>query len=247
MEQEESRWFGFRTVTPAEKAGMVTSVFESVAPKYDIMNDMMSGGVHRLWKDAFVKQIAPKHGETILDLAGGTGDISLRMHRVAPKAGITLSDINPAMLAKGKDRLYDAGIANIPTMVIDAETIPFADNSLDCVTIAFGLRNVTHIDTALAEIFRVLKPGGRFYCLEFSTVTIAPLRRLYDAWSFHAIPKIGEIIAKDRDSYQYLVESIRKFPNQVALAKRMQQVGFTRTGWRNLSAGVAAIHYGFKD
>lgn len=244
----ESQWFGEEAVTPTQKTRKVIGVFDSVASNYDIMNDVMSGGLHRLWKDHLVRKIRPRAGLHYLDVAGGTGDIAFRIRKKAgPDAQITLCDLNTEMLLVGRDRAIDKGLPNDFQWVTgNAESIPLPDESVDVYTIAFGLRNVTHIDTALAEAMRVLKPGGRFYCLEFSKVHEPFLARLYDSYSYKLIPKMGELIAKDRESYQYLVESIRKFPPQKELVKRMELAGFSRCRFENLTLGVVAIHEGFK-
>jgi demethylmenaquinone methyltransferase/2-methoxy-6-polyprenyl-1,4-benzoquinol methylase len=244
----EREWFGERRVSAAEKTALVRGVFDSVAEKYDLMNDLMSGGVHRLWKDRFVRMIRPRAGLHYLDVAGGTGDISFRIRKAAgPDAQITVCDLDEAMLTVGRDRALDRGFAGGFTWVTgNAEALPLPDRSVDVYTIAFGLRNVTHIDTALAEAFRVLKPGGRFFCLEFSRVEDPTIARIYDAFSFGVIPRIGQIVAKDRDSYQYLVESIRKFPPQAELRRRLTEAGFQGVSHDDLSFGVAAIHQGFK-
>ena len=213
------------------------------------MNDLMSGGLHRLWKDAFVRRIRPRRGEVFLDVAGGTGDIAFRIKKRAGKsANITLCDLNTEMLSVGRDRAADKGYTDqdFEWVTGNAEDLPFPDNSFDVYTIAFGLRNVTRIDTALKEAARVLKPGGRFYCLEFSHLEDAMLQKLYDAYSYNAIPVIGQIVAKDRDSYQYLVESIRKFPKQQELASRMATAGLQNCKYENLTFGVVAIHSGIK-
>jgi len=247
-DNQEAEWFGTRKVDPKEKTGLVGEVFESVADNYDLMNDVMSGGVHRLWKDKLIRMIAPTQGLRYLDVAGGTGDIAFRLHhKTAGQADITVCDINPEMLRVGKNRAIDRGILEGLTWAEgNAEKLPFEDNSFDVYTISFGLRNVTHIDDALKDAWRVLKPGGRFYCLEFSAVKAPVLDKLYDLYSFKFIPRFGSLIAKDRDSYQYLVESIRQFPKQAELKKRLENAGFERTAVRNLSFGVAAIHSGYK-
>ena len=240
-------FFGYQPVEADEKTSRVRDVFSRVAGKYDIMNDFMSGGVHRLWKRSFVARINPQKHHDILDVAGGTGDISFLMYKHSRGANITVSDINPEMLEVGKARAADRGLlGKLQWMEANAETLPFADNSFDVYTIAFGLRNVTHIDKALAEAYRVLKPGGRFFCLEFSRPAYEPLRKFYDAYSFKVIPKIGEIVAKDRDSYQYLVESIRQFPHQQGLKIRLEDAGFKKVKFENFTGGVAAIHSGIK-
>ena len=247
MQNAEKTSFGTRAVTPEEKTRLVRGVFDSVAPSYDIMNDLMSGGLHRLWKDHLVRKIRPRPGLHYLDVAGGTGDIALRIRKKAGAgAKITLCDINREMLAVGRDHLTDRGLGNDFSWITgNAESLPLESDSVDVYTIAFGLRNVTHIDMALAEAHRVLKPGGRFFCLEFSKVE-PPLAKIYDAYSYRVIPKIGEIVARDRDSYQYLVESIRKFPAQNALKERMTAAGFGRASYENLTFGVVAIHQGIK-
>ncbi|MDB5478658.1 MAG: Ubiquinone/menaquinone biosynthesis methyltransferase UbiE [Alphaproteobacteria bacterium] len=240
-------FFGYQEVDATEKTARVRDVFSKVAGKYDVMNDFMSVGVHRLWKRQFVRRINPRAAHKILDVAGGTGDISFLVYDTSGGADITVSDINPEMLQVGQARAADHGlVGKLRWAEANAETLPFEDNSFDIYTIAFGLRNVTHIDQALREAFRVLKPGGKFYCLEFSKPVIAPLRKFYDAYSFNVIPKLGEIVAKDRDSYQYLVESIRQFPHQQGLKIRLEDAGFKNVTFENLSAGIAAIHCGVK-
>jgi demethylmenaquinone methyltransferase / 2-methoxy-6-polyprenyl-1,4-benzoquinol methylase len=239
----EASWFGDRPVDPSEKTGLVRGVFDKVASRYDVMNDLMSAGVHRAWKARFIRDLSPRPHETLLDVAAGTGDIATGWRKAGGGPAL-LCDINEAMLSQGRDRAFDyARISGMSWAVGNAEQLPFPDRSFDAYTIAFGLRNVTDIDAALCEARRVLKPGGRFFCLEFSQVAIAPLRRLYDAYSNAVIPRLGEIVAKDRESYVYLVESIRRFPNQAALIGRMEQAGFAFNAYRNLSAGVAAIHH----
>ena len=240
--------FGYRDVPASEKAGLVARVFDSVAPRYDLMNDLMSAGVHRLWKNALVDVLNPRAGESFLDVAGGTGDIAFRiLKRAGEGAHVTVCDINPAMLDVGRDRAADRGLLRGLTWTTgDAESLPFPDRSFDAYTIAFGLRNVTDIDKALGEAHRVLKPGGRFYCLEFSKVTSAPVGRVYDAYSERALPLFGRIVAKDADSYRYLHESIRRFPSQRELAKRMRKAGFERVAWRNMTLGVVALHSGWR-
>lgn len=247
MKPRKTHHFGFQAVDPDEKTQRVRDVFSRVAEKYDIMNDFMSGGVHRLWKRAFVRRIRPRADHVILDVAGGTGDISFLMYDTSNGADITVSDINPEMLKVGQARAADRGlVGKLKWAEANAEALPFDDNSFDIYTIAFGLRNVTHIDQALAEAFRVLRPGGRFYCMEFSKPAYAPLRKIYDAYSFNVIPKIGELVANDRESYQYLVESIRQFPHQQGLKIRMEDAGFKHVKFENLSGGIAAIHSGVK-
>ena len=242
----ETADFGFRSVPRAEKAGMVRAVFESVAPKYDLMNDIMSLGVHRVWKRIFVGDLNPRPGYRLLDLAGGTGDIAFGW--LAEGGGrAVLSDINPAMLSVGRDRALNKGlVGDVSFLVADAERLPLPDRSVDRVSMAFGLRNCTDKDAVLSEARRVLKPGGRFLCLEFSKVQVAVLAPIYDAWSFKVLPRIGQIIAKDGDSYQYLAESIRTFPDQERLAGMMRSAGLSRVTVRNLSGGIAAIHAGWR-
>lgn len=248
MQNPESRWFGEKQVEADEKTRLVRGVFDSVAKKYDLMNDLMSGGVHRLWKDRFVRMIRPRPGDHHLDVAGGTGDIAFRLRKAAgPGARITICDLDENMLGVGRDRAIDRGwLGDFDWVAGNAEALPLLSESVDVYTIAFGLRNVTRIDTALAEACRVLKPGGRFYCLEFSRVNEPFLAKIYDGYSYTVIPRIGQLVAKDRDSYQYLVESIRKFPSQPELLRRMQAAGFEKTCFCNLSFGVAAIHQGIK-
>lgn len=238
--------FGFKDVPRDQKAGMVRQVFESVAPRYDLMNDLMSLGIHRIWKRIFVNAIAASKRETLLDLAGGTGDIAFGA--LAGGAGrVILTDVNPAMLEVGRGRALDRGITRgIEFLVVDAEAIPLPDRSVEKVSIAFGLRNCTDKDAVLREARRVLRPGGRFHCLEFSRVEIAPLAPIYDAWSFKVLPGIGARVARDRDSYQYLAESIRKFPDQETLAGMMRAAGLERVAYRNLSGGIVAIHTGWR-
>lgn len=244
----EQEWFGERKVRPEEKTALVRGVFDSVADKYDLMNDLMSGGVHRLWKDRLVRDIRPTPALAYLDVAGGTGDIAFRIRKAGgPGTQVTICDLDAEMLRVGRDRAINRGyVHGFEWINGNAETLPFPDACFDVYTISFGLRNVTRIDTALREAWRVLKPGGRFFCLEFSRVNDPFLRRLYDKYSYKAIPRIGQLVAKDRDSYQYLVESIRKFPPQAELARRMEQAGFTRARYANLSFGIAAIHSGWK-
>jgi demethylmenaquinone methyltransferase / 2-methoxy-6-polyprenyl-1,4-benzoquinol methylase len=238
--------FGFSDVDEDEKAGLVRGVFSSVAQRYDVMNDLMSGGVHRLWKDRLVRRINPRAGETVLDLAGGTGDIAFRILR-ASEAEVVVCDINEAMIGVGRDRGVDRGqLEGIEWTVGDAETLPFADASMNACCIAFGLRNVTRPPVALAEILRVLRPGGRFFCLEFSKVIVPGLDRLYDAYSFNILPKIGKLVADDEASYRYLAESIRQFPDQEGLAAMMRRVGFANVGYDSWSGGIVALHRGRK-
>lgn len=247
QQNPESRWFGEKSVTPEQKTGLVIDVFDSVADSYDVMNDLMSMGVHRIWKDQLIRQIRPRPEYKYLDVAGGTGDIAFRIRKVTGGADITVCDLNAEMLRVGRDRATDRGWLNDFEWVVgNAESMPIEDESVDVYTIAFGLRNVTHIDKALADAYRVLKPGGRFFCLEFSHVEEPFLAKMYDAYSYRVIPKIGQMVAKDRDSYQYLVESIRKFPNQNALQRRLYHAGFGKVRVKNLSFGIAAIHEAWK-
>ncbi|MEI8393337.1 MAG: class I SAM-dependent methyltransferase [Rhodospirillaceae bacterium] len=242
----EGRWFGFTEVDPAEKAGRVRQVFDSVAGRYDLMNDLMSGGVHRLWKASLVAQIRPQPGMVLLDVAGGTGDIAFRFLE-AGGGFAHICDINEAMLRVGRDRALDRGIVEgLDWITGDAMALPMANRSVDVYTIAFGLRNVTGIDAALREAHRVLRPGGRFFCLEFSHVTMPGLRELYDTYSFSLLPKIGRVVADDEAAYRYLVESIRKFPDQDSMVRRIAAAGFGQVRYRNLTGGVAAIHSGWR-
>lgn len=237
--------FGFSTIPETEKAERVAKVFTSVASKYDVMNDLMSAGLHRLWKRFAVQIAGVRAGERILDVAGGSGDLSRQFARgVGPNGQVWLTDINKAMLRVGRDRLIDDGIAT-PTVQCDAENLPFPSNYFNCVSIAFGLRNVTHKDAALLEMRRVLKPGGRLLVLEFSKVW-KPMEPLYDAYSFKLLPKLGELIAKDADSYRYLAESIRMHPSQEELKRMMEEAGLHHVEYFNLSAGIVALHRGYK-
>jgi demethylmenaquinone methyltransferase/2-methoxy-6-polyprenyl-1,4-benzoquinol methylase len=250
-ESGERTSFGFREVATADKQRLVDAVFDRVASRYDLMNDLMSGGMHRLWKDAMVAWLAPPRQAAlpfrVLDLAGGTGDVATRIVRASGGASVVVGDINGNMLAEGARRAERAGLSDrLSFAEANAEELPFDRNSFDAVTIAFGIRNVPRVEKALAEIHRVLKPGGRLLCLEFSTVDVAGLDRLYDLFSFHVIPRLGGIVAGDRDSYQYLVESIRKFPNQARFADMIRAAGFGRVEYRNLTGGVAATHSGWK-
>jgi demethylmenaquinone methyltransferase/2-methoxy-6-polyprenyl-1,4-benzoquinol methylase len=240
--------FGFRRVAIEDKARLVRQVFDSVADRYDLMNDLMSGGVHRLWKSYLIDRLNPRPGQRLVDIAGGTGDIALRfLDRAGADASAFVCDINEAMLQRGRDRAIDAGrLAGIDWIVGDAERLPLASHCADRCTMAFGLRNVTRIEAALAEARRVLKPGGRFFCLEFSRVSLPPLARAYDLYSFAVLPRLGQMVAGDRDAYQYLVESIRRFPAQDELAHLMEAAGFERVGYRNLTGGIAALHSGWR-
>lgn len=238
--------FGYEQVPQDDKAGRVRGVFDSVAGKYDLMNDLMSGGLHRLWKRFTLSQTGLRPGQRALDVAGGTGDLAAGLARqVGPTGGVVLSDINGAMLERGRDRLIDRGLAGIVDCVrADAERLPFADASFDCVTIGFGLRNVTDKPAALASMRRVLRPGGQLLVLEFSQ-PVPALRPLYDLYSFRVLPTLGRVVARDADSYRYLAESIRMFPDQPALAELMRTVGFEGCHWHNLSGGIVAVHRGY--
>ena len=242
--------FGFAPVDPREKQEKVNDVFHKVAKRYDLMNDLMSAGMHRVWKDAIVAWLAPpmRAGWKVLDVAGGTGDIAFKIIEASGgNSHATVLDINGSMLAVGKDRAEKRKLVDSTDFVeANAEALPFPDKSFDAYTIAFGIRNVPRIDMALAESFRVLKPGGRFMCLEFSEVDMPLLDRFYDSWSFNAIPRIGKAVTGDGDSYQYLVESIRKFPNQENFAAMIRKAGFERVSYRNYSGGIAAAHSGWK-
>jgi demethylmenaquinone methyltransferase/2-methoxy-6-polyprenyl-1,4-benzoquinol methylase len=240
--------FGFEKVAWAEKAGRVRSVFESVAGKYDIMNDLMSLGVHRLWKHFTLSLTGLRPGQCSLDVAGGTGDLALGMLRQVGREGkVVLSDINPHMLHIGRDRLLDAGhVGNVECLVADAERLPFADESFDCLTIGFGLRNVTDKPAALRSMHRVLKPGGQLLVLEFSTPVAPALKPLYDLYSFNVLPVLGRLVAGDAGSYRYLAESIRMHPNQEDLLEMLRSAGFGEARYHNLSGGIAAVHRGFK-
>jgi len=243
--------FGYRPVPEDERQGLVNQVFAAVAERYDLMNDLMSGGLHRLWKDDLVAFLNPPRGEKpfrLLDVAGGTGDVAIRYARASgPNATAVLCDISPEMIAVGRRRVDAKRLGSRITFAQgNAEALPFPDKSFDAYTIAFGIRNVTHIDRALSEAFRVLKTGGRFLCLEFSQVQVPILDRLYDFHSFEVIPRLGQLAAGDGEPYRYLVESIRKFPSQLRFAEMIETAGFERVTWRNLTGGIAAIHSGWK-
>jgi ubiquinone/menaquinone biosynthesis methyltransferase len=275
LHTEAQTHFGFKSVPSSEKSKLVEDVFHRVANSYDLMNDLMSGGVHRYWKDQFISMLAPRPGMRLLDVAGGTGDIAFRFLDAAkPKrpipalsapaaskrASVVVCDINPSMLQVGKQRALDRGFkvseesepeelkadADIRFVVGDAQNLPFADECFDAYTIAFGLRNVTDMNQALREAHRVLRKGGRFMCLEFSNVDNPILKRLYDAYSFNVIPAMGELVAKDRAAYQYLVESIRQMPNQEKLSEMMRSAGFKSVAYTNYLSGVTSIHSAFK-
>jgi len=245
---EETTHFGYREVPETEKAKLVGDVFTSVAAKYDVMNDLMSFGAHRLWKRYFVATSGVREGDVVLNLAGGTGDIAaLLLPRVGAKGAVVVGDINAEMLRVGRNRMLDRGnVRGLDYSQLDAEALPFPDKSFDCVTMAFGLRNVTHKERALAEIHRVLKIGGRALILEFSRVRAEILKPLYDFHSFEVLPRLGRLIANDEKSYRYLAESIRKHPDQETLKAMMETAGFARVDVRNLTAGIVAIHRGYR-
>ena len=247
-DKPDSTHFGYRTVDSGEKAGLVRGVFDSVASRYDLMNDVMSFGVHRLWKRFAVELAGVKAGQRVLDLASGTGDLADRFaDLVGPDGLVLMTDINASMLEVGRDRMLDRGHAgNLAFAQIDAEALPFADDSLDLITIAFGLRNVTDKDKALHAMYRALRPGGRALVLEFSKPTNRPLERLYDLYSFHLLPRMGKVIARDAESYRYLAESIRMHPDQQTLKVMMEDAGFERCDVHNLTGGIVAVHRGFK-
>ena len=239
--------FGYQEIPEAEKAGRVHGVFSSVAARYDLMNDLMSGGVHRLWKQALIDWMAPRPGMRLLDVAGGTGDIAFRfLDRLKGDGRVTVCDMTEAMLAEGRRRAETRDIRGVDWVCGDAMELPFEDSTFDAYTIAFGIRNVTRLEAALSEAFRVLRPGGRFLCLEFSQVPQPALARAYDLYSFNVIPTMGRVVTGDRDSYQYLVESIRRFPDQETFLGMIRDAGFERCAYRNLTLGVAAIHSGWK-
>ena len=246
-DEQQQTHFGFQTVNEAEKAGMVHGVFTRVASKYDIMNDVMSMGIHRLWKDAMMDWLAPRPGQRLLDVAGGTGDVSFRFLNRAPGASATVLDMTESMLVEGRQRAEAESMADrLGWVVGDAMALPFPANTFDVYTISFGIRNVTRVQDALNEAYRVLRPGGRLMVLEFSQLPNEGMQKLYDLYSFNVIPVMGQIIANDRDSYQYLVESIRKFPDQETFAGMIRQAGFGQVKYRNLSLGIAALHSGWK-
>lgn len=236
--------FGYEDIDASEKTGRVRAVFSNVAAKYDLMNDAMSGGAHRLWKDMFVRRVKPRAGETILDMAGGTGDIAFRMEKSG--AEITVSDINPQMLEVGMARAAKRGITGLIWSEQNAEALTFPDRQFDAYTIAFGIRNVTHIQQALGEAHRVLKRGGRFYCLEFSTTLWPGFSDVYDVYSHRIVPKLGKLLANDEDSYRYLIESIRRFPDMPTFEGMIKKAGFTQTKVEPILGGLVAIHSGWK-
>ena len=240
--------FGYERVKTAEKAGRVREVFDSVAAQYDLMNDLMSGGLHRLWKRFTIELSAVRSGQTVLDIAGGTGDLAAKFSKIVGADGkVILADINAAMLSVGRDRLIDQGaLSNIDVVQADAQFLPFEDNSIDCITIAFGLRNVTDKAKALRSMYRVLKPGGRVLVLEFSKPTSPLLSKVYDAYSFSALPAMGKLITDDADSYRYLAESIRKHPDQESLLEMVEDAGFVDCRYHNMTGGIVAVHRGIK-
>ena len=246
-QSEKTTHFGFETVIESEKAGRVKSVFGSVASRYDIMNDVMSGGIHRVWKDAMMDWLAPRSGQKLLDVAGGTGDIAYRFLKRAGQGHATVLDLTEEMLVEGRKRAEASQMVDqLDWSVGDAMALPFPDNSFDVYTISFGIRNVTRPQDALSEAFRVLRPGGRLMVLEFSQIPNPAMQWAYDRYSFNLIPLMGQLIANDRDSYQYLVESIRKFPDQDMFLNMVRSAGFENAKYRNLTAGVACLHSGWK-
>jgi demethylmenaquinone methyltransferase/2-methoxy-6-polyprenyl-1,4-benzoquinol methylase len=247
-EQDKTTHFGYQQVAAEEKAGLVRGVFDSVASRYDLMNDLMSLGIHRLWKRFAVELAGVQRGQRVLDLASGTGDLVDRFAGlVGPEGLVVMTDINAAMLSRGRDRMLDHGhVGNLSYAQVDAEALPFPDNSFDCITIAFGLRNVTHKERALAAMYRALKPGGRALVLEFSKPTSKPLAKLYDLYSFNLLPAMGRLVAGDADSYRYLAESIRMHPDQQTLKQMLETAGFERCDVHNLTGGIVAVHRGFK-
>jgi demethylmenaquinone methyltransferase/2-methoxy-6-polyprenyl-1,4-benzoquinol methylase len=246
-DEQQTTHFGFQTIDESRKADMVHGVFSRVASRYDVMNDLMSGGVHRLWKDAMMDWLAPRAGQRLLDVAGGTGDVAFRFLKRAPEATATVLDMTEPMLIAGRRRAEAERLAGrLDWVVGDAMALPFAAGSFDVCTISFGIRNVTRIPDALAEACRVLRPGGRLMVLEFSRIPVPGLQWAYDRYSFNVIPVMGQVVAGDRDSYQYLVESIRKFPDQETFASMIRKAGFGQVKYRNLTMGVAALHSGWK-
>lgn len=240
--------FGFRTVGKEDKVGLVANVFHSVASKYDLMNDLMSFGIHRVWKRFTIEASGVRRNQRVLDLAGGTGDLTAKFSRlVGEKGEVVLADINDSMLKMGREKLRDLGIVgNVSYVQANAEELPFPDNYFDCITISFGLRNVTDKDKALRSMFRVLKPGGRLLVLEFSKTVIEPLNKAYDAYSFHILPRIGQAIVGDPESYRYLAESIRMHPDQETLKSMMENAGLEQVSYTNMTGGIVALHKGFK-
>ena len=248
MAEKETTHFGYTTVEKSEKVDKVADVFHSVAAKYDLMNDLMSGGIHRLWKQFTIEASCARKGHKILDIAGGTGDLAAKFSKIVGDNGqVILADINNSMLCVGRDKLTDKGImGNIDYVQANAECLPFPDNHFDCITIAFGLRNVTDKDMAMRSMYRILKPGGRLLVLEFSKPTNELLEKIYDGYSFNILPKIGELITNDSESYQYLAESIRMHPDQETLKDMMTEAGFDQCEYHNMTGGIVALHKGLK-
>jgi demethylmenaquinone methyltransferase/2-methoxy-6-polyprenyl-1,4-benzoquinol methylase len=248
MNEKDTTHFGYREVEKRDKAGLVADVFHSVAGRYDLMNDLMSGGIHRIWKRFTIELSAARKGDSVLDIAGGTGDLAARFAKIVGAQGrVVLADINESMLQVGRDKLLDSGIlGNIEFVQADAQALPFPDDSFDCVSIAFGLRNVTDKMAALRSMLRVLKPGGRLLVLEFSKPGNELLSKAYDAYSFNILPGIGRVVANDGDSYQYLAESIRMHPDQETLKEMMEDAGFGRCEYHNMTGGIVALHRGIK-
>jgi len=248
MNKEKTTHFGYQQVPVEEKAGRVAGVFHSVAAKYDLMNDLMSGGIHRVWKFFTIEKSGVRAGHHVLDIAGGTGDLTASFSKIVGESGrVVLADINESMLRVGRDKLIDRGTSNnVEYVQADAQYLPFPDNSFDCITIAFGLRNVTDKDLALRSMLRVLKPGGRLLVLEFSKPTSPALEKIYDTYSFSILPKMGELVAGDSESYKYLAESIRMHPDQETLQSMMDDAGFIKTEYHNMTGGIVALHRGFK-
>lgn len=246
--QSDTTHFGYQQVGVEEKASKVAEVFHSVANKYDVMNDLMSFGIHRLWKRYTIEMSGVRSGQRVLDIAGGTGDLAAKFASIVGSQGeVVLADINASMLERGRERMVDAGyLAHVRYVQANAECLPFPDNYFDCITIAFGLRNVTHIDAALASMLRVLKPGGRLLVLEFSKPVAPGLSTIYDTYSFKILPLMGKLVANDEKSYRYLAESIRMHPDQQTLMAKMEQAGFEKCDYYNLTGGVVALHRGFK-
>jgi demethylmenaquinone methyltransferase/2-methoxy-6-polyprenyl-1,4-benzoquinol methylase len=248
MADQKTTHFGFKTIDANDKVGMVAGVFHSVAAKYDVMNDLMSAGIHRVWKRFTIEVSGVRKGNSVLDVAGGTGDLTAKFSRlVGPEGRVVLADINDSMIAVGRDKLTDVGVVdNIEFVQANAECLPFEDNSFDVVSIAFGLRNVTDKDAALRSMLRVLKPGGRLLVLEFSHPENAMLQKAYDTYSFSILPKLGQLVAGDAESYQYLAESIRMHPDQETLKGMMQEAGFEQVDYYNMTGGIVALHKGTK-
>jgi demethylmenaquinone methyltransferase/2-methoxy-6-polyprenyl-1,4-benzoquinol methylase len=248
MADQKTTHFGFKTIDANDKVGMVAGVFHSVAAKYDVMNDLMSAGIHRVWKRFTIEVSGVRKGNSVLDVAGGTGDLTAKFSRlVGPEGRVVLADINDSMIAVGRDKLTDVGVVdNIEFVQANAECLPFEDNTFDVVSIAFGLRNVTDKDAALRSMLRVLKPGGRLLVLEFSHPENAMLQKAYDTYSFSILPKLGQLVAGDAESYQYLAESIRMHPDQETLKGMMQEAGFEQVDYYNMTGGIVALHKGTK-